>query len=394
MVNINGWIDSHVMDVLQAFGVELPGGDGDTLRSIASDWDSMATDLSNRVNLLNTRVSYTGTSDWSGSARQAFDQHWQQQAKTLDDFASNMHKAASGLRSYAAEIDQINESIIDICVQIAEMEVAGAVLSAFTGFLSDLVANTAVAAKVAKIVDLVAQFGRVADKLSEVLTELFELSEESAATLSKVLSALAKISGKALGDAGKSFAGNFVADTASMAANQALSGQHVNLGADLKDGAVEAGGSAAFAGLGGGLGAGSGAASKIGDFLSGNGGKVSSLTSGALGNMAGTGLDEYFHPNQQQAKSGSGVAEDLLTAGVTGAVGNARVDGKIDGLTEQGKFGGENLSEQGKRLDEAFKFSVGTADNTAVYNAGSGVESDLQNLQQEQQQLANQSPAQ
>jgi hypothetical protein len=51
------------------------------------------------------------------------------------------------------------------------------------------------------------------------------------------------------GQPGKSFAGNFMADTGSMMMNQALSGQKVDVAADAKDGAVEALGSAAFAGL-------------------------------------------------------------------------------------------------------------------------------------------------
>ncbi|WP_042385963.1 WXG100 family type VII secretion target [Streptacidiphilus melanogenes] len=393
-MSINGAIDGVVLKVLQAFGVELPGGDGDVLRSIASDWDGIATDLTNRVRALDGQVASTGPNEWSGPARQAFDQHWQQQVSTLDDFAANLHKVADGLRTYAGEIDSINLSIVDICVQIAEMEIAGAALSFFTGFLSDVVANTAVAARVAKIIDLVAQFTRAAEKVSEVLSELFELTEEGAATLTKVLTAFAKISGSALRSAGESFAGNFVADTGSMMMNQALSGQKVDVSADAKDGAVEAGGSAAFAGLTGGIAASPGVSGKVGDFLTGDGGKLSNLTNGALGNISGTGLDDYLHPNQQQGKDATGVTEDLVTAGVTGAYGNSRIDDKLNGLKEKGSFGGANLSEQGKRLDSAFAFSAGTGDNTAVYNAGSGVESDLQNLQQEQQKLAGEEPGQ
>ncbi|MEU6366488.1 hypothetical protein ABZ876_12255 [Streptomyces sp. NPDC046931] len=70
----------------------------------------------------------------------------------------------------------------------------------------------------------------------------------------------------------------------------------------------------------------------------------------------------------------------MATNAVTGAVGNAAADAHFHHMEEDGGFGGENLSDRGKLADAAYKDSFGTGLNTAVYAAGSGIESDFQNL--------------
>jgi hypothetical protein len=140
---------------------------------------------------------------------------------------------ADGLRVYATEVEGINEEIIDICVEIAEMEIAGAALSFFTGFLSDLVANTAVAERVAKIVDLVKLFTSAAEKVAALLERFTGLSAETVASLERVLTT------------------NFAADSGSLMLNQAVHGQPVTVGADLTAGSRAAAGTAAFTAVAG-----------------------------------------------------------------------------------------------------------------------------------------------
>ncbi|WP_328742380.1 WXG100 family type VII secretion target [Streptomyces caniferus] len=181
-MSINSWIDGKVLEILQAFGVELPSGDGETLRSIARSWDTMGTELTNTVRAVDSAISGVDKRGWHGRARDAFEKHWGEQKKVIEKVANNFHQVARGIRSYADEIDNINEEIIDICVEIAEMEIAGAVLSAFTGFLSDIAANTAVAERVAKIIDLVKLFTSAAEKVAGLLERFGSLSAESAAT--------------------------------------------------------------------------------------------------------------------------------------------------------------------------------------------------------------------
>ncbi|MEU9112144.1 hypothetical protein AB0D04_10185 [Streptomyces sp. NPDC048483] len=96
---------------------------------------------------------------------------------------------------------------------------------------------------------------------------------------------------------------------------------------------------------------------------------------GALGNIAGgltlDGLD---------GKDGETIAWDAGTNAVTGALGNAAGDARFRHLEDHAGLGGEHLSDRGKFADAAYKNSVGTGINTAVYEAGSGIESDLENL--------------
>jgi hypothetical protein len=49
-------------------------------------------------------------------------------------------------------------------------------------------------------------------------------------------------------------------------------------------------------------------------------------------------------------------------------------------MEEHGSPGGENLSGRGRLADSADKNTAGTGLNTAVYAAGSGIESAAQNL--------------
>jgi uncharacterized protein YukE len=369
-VSINSWIDGKVLDILQAFGVELPGGNGDTLRSIARAWDTMGNELTEVAHAIDVQIQGVDIQGWHGEARDAFEKHWAEQKRVIDDVAHNFHQVADGLRAYADEIDKINEEIIDICVEIAEMEIAGAALSFFTGFLSDLVANTAVATRVAKIVDLVKLFTSAAEKVAALLERFGALSEAGAARLAKV----AEFAAKFLKKGAESFATNFVADSGSMMLNQALNGQPITVGQDITTGSKEALGTAAFTAGGASLAEGAHLTGAVGKVLSGEG-RAGSAVNGALGNVSG-GLtaDVWNH------QDGATIGWDAATNALTGATGNAANDAHFHHMEENGSLGGENLSDRGKLADAAYKNSSGTGLNTAVYAAGSGIESDAQNL--------------
>ncbi|GAA2740517.1 WXG100 family type VII secretion target [Kitasatospora cinereorecta] len=373
-MSVNDWIDGKVLEILQAFGVELPGGDGDRLRSIAAAWDTMGDDLTAVARAIDSAVTATDERDWSGDARQAFEQHWQQQKQTVDQVAGNFHQVAQGLRAYADEIDTINKAIIDICVQIAEMEVAGFALSFVTAGISDLVANTAVAAKVAKVVDLVELFTTAAEKVAALLERFLGLAEETAATLGKVLTTVAKFGADFVKTTAESFVTNFVADTGSAVANQAVTGQQIDLGADAQNGALAAAGTAAFTGLGGAAARGAGLTGGFGRFLTGEG-LAGTAANGAAGNIAGGLVVDGAN-----GKDATTLWEDALTNAATGAAGNAQNHAVAGHLEEHGMLGGENRSDRAKLADRSFEDAFGTTLNTGVYAAGSGIESDLQQL--------------
>ncbi|GAB7028553.1 WXG100 family type VII secretion target [Streptomyces sp. NPDC021749] len=377
-MSINSWIDGKVLEILEAFGVELPGGDGGTLRSIAHGWDSMGTALTNTVRALDAAVDGVDKQGWHGAARDAFEKHWQDQKKTITDVAKNFHHVADGLRDFADEIDKINEEIIDICVQIAEMEVLGAALSVFTGFVSDLVANAAVAEKVAKIVNLVKLFTSAAEKVAALLERFAGLGAETAATLEKVLTAVARFSAKFLTKGAESFATNFVADSGSLMLNQALNGQPITVGEDFAAGGKAALGTAVFTAGGASLAQGAHLTGAFGKVLSGEG-RAGNAANGALGNIAG-GLTV----DGWDGKNGETIAWDAGTNAVTGALGNRAGDhflGKMEGH----HLGGEHVREEDRYKDAAYRNGFGTGLNTAIYEAGSGIESDAQNLAKEAQ---------
>jgi uncharacterized protein YukE len=371
-VSINDWIDGKVLEILQAAGVELPGGDGDTLRAIARSWDAMGTELTDVVRAMDSAIAGVDKQGWHGAARDAFEKHWGEQRKVVQDVAANFHRVADGLRSYADEIDGINKEIIDICVEIAEMEIAGVALSFFTGFISDLVANTAVAARVARIVDLVRLFTAAAERVTGLLERFSGLSAETVATLERMLTAVARVAATFAKTGLESFTTNFVADSGSIMVTQAVNGQPVTVGADLRNGALLAGGTAGFTAGAGAVGA--RLTGVAGDLLRGEG-LLGTAVNGAFGNVAGGLTADYA--NGQDAST---MGQDALTNAVAGAAGNAQNHGVNHALEEHGSLGGEHLSEQGRLADGAFKNTVGTTLNTGVYAAASGIEADIQDL--------------
>ncbi|KUN59747.1 hypothetical protein AQJ46_38595 [Streptomyces canus] len=371
-MSVNDWIDGKVLEILQASGVELPGGDGDTLRSIARSWDAMGTELTDVVRAVDSAIAGVDRQGWHGDARDAFERHWGEQKQVVREIADNFHHVADGLRSYADEIDGINKEIIDICVEIAEMEIAGVALSFFTGFLSDLVANTAVAERVARVVDLVRLFTAAAERVAGLLERFGAMSAETTGTLVRLASWLGRFGVKAT----ESLATNFVADSGSLMLNQAAHGQPATVGDDLENGGWAAFGTAAFtAGAGSVGGHLTGAA---GDLLRGEGLLGTSLN-GAAGNIAGG-----ITLDVANGSDASTIGQDALTNAATGALGNAQNHGVNHALEEHGSLGGEHLSDRGKLADGAFRNTVGTALNTGVYAAGSGIESDIQDLMKDE----------
>ncbi|MEY9843784.1 hypothetical protein ABH940_000848 [Streptacidiphilus sp. BW17] len=252
------------------------------------------------------------------------------------------------------------------------MEVGGAILSIFTAGIADLVANTAV---VAKVIDLVKLFTTAAEKVAKLLEDFFELSEETAATLAKVLGTVAKFSANFMKTGLESFVTNFAADTGSQIASQALTGQKVKWGSDATSGAWDAAGSAVFTARGAGIAEGAGMTGRIGQMLSGNG-LMGTTVNGAVGNIVGGVTMDVANGSNFNT-----IAADAATNAATGALGNAANDKIFGAMEDHGSLGGENLSDRGKLADAAFKDGFSTGLNTAIYTGGSGIESDMQNLE-------------
>ena len=299
-MNING----DVVKVLEAMGLPLPGGDGDTLRAIAQDWDDIAGSIDAQVKQLSQAVQAVGPDEWSGTACDAFHQHWQKQAQATETGVQNFHTVASSMRGYAGNIDSINEELVSICEQIVIATAAGALLTIVTAGLSDIASAIADSAEAARIVALIAKFTDLAeqvgvdiDRVAEVLGEIMENLKSLSETLK-------------LGDV----ASNVVADTGANVATQALSGQKVTWGADLANGTLDAVGTVGGGAL-------LGKAGLTGATLDGASNFVGGVFQSEAGGLAGVpGDTAYQLPTSGKALSTDGQnLEGALFDGLGGA---------------------------------------------------------------------------
>ncbi|HEX4787633.1 MAG TPA: WXG100 family type VII secretion target [Actinospica sp.] len=345
-MNING----DVVKVLEAMGLPLPGGDGDTLRAIAQDWDNLADSVDDRLRQLSRSVQAVGRDEWSGDACDAFHRHWQKQAQATTTGVQNFHTVASSLRSYAGDIDSINEELVSICEQIIIATAAGALLSIVTAGLSDIASAIADSAEAARITALIARFAELAeqvgvdiDRVAEVLGDIME----NLKSLSENLK---------LGD----LASNFVADSGANIATQALSGQKVTLGADFANGALDAGGTVAG-------GAALGRAGLTGAALDGAANFVGGVFQSEAGGLTGVqGDTAYELPTSGQALSTDGQnLEGALFDGLGGAMAHGAenptatsgqlftITDTLGNLTDGAETSGTSLKQTLASLDGA-----------------------------------------
>lgn len=322
-------INADVVKVLEAMGLPLPGGDGDTLRSIAQDWDNLADAIGRQVDELDSAVQTVGPSEWAGDAADAFHRYWKQQTDAARKGVQNFHAVATSMRGYAKNIDSINEELVSICEQIVIATAAGALLTVVTAGLSDLASAIADSAEAARIAALIAKFADLAEqvgvdigKVSEVLGELMEDLKSLAETLK-------------LGDV----ASNVVADTTANVASQALSGQKVTWGADLENGVLDGVGTVAGSAVLGKVAPGLMTAADGSSTALGDG--VGNLVGGVFQSEAGGLLGVQGDSAYQLPTSGSALAtdgENLEGALFDGLGGAAAHGAKYPTATSSGVF--------------------------------------------------------
>jgi WXG100 family type VII secretion target len=304
--NVNG----DIMKVLDMLGLPMPGGNGGVLRSIAQDWNTMAAAVEGQVDALNQAVAAVGPDEWSGSAADSFHQHWQTQSAEVAKGLANFKQVAASLDSYADTVDSINEEILSIAEQILAASVAGALLTVVTAGISDAVAAAADAAEAARIAALIARFTELAEQVGVDIDRMVEVVGEVLSKIKSMLEALKTMLetvdstkyGKMALTVGKDLASNFVADSGANISSQYLSGQKVTLGADLENGALDAAGTVATAGV---LGR---AAPKLGSMatagLANVGGGIFQSEAGGLTGVSG---DTEF----QNPFTGAGLSADV-----------------------------------------------------------------------------------
>jgi WXG100 family type VII secretion target len=324
-VNING----DVVKVLEALDLPLPGGDGDTLRTIAQSWDDMATAIDGQLKQLDSAVGFVDSNSWSGDARNAFNQHWQTQSEAVQTGVANFHEVAKTLRTYAGNIDEVNEELVGICEQIAIATAAGAILTVVTAGLSDIASAVADTAEALRITSLIARFGGLAERVGTFIDRAGEIVSDLIERLKALLESLKERRG---GKFAVNLASNFVADSAANFGSQALSGQHITVGADLENGALDAFGTVVAQGpLSKISGLGSAEKKPLLAGLANVGGGIFQSEAGGLMNASGdTAFADPF--------TGAGLAADLANLEDAAADGLGGASAAHDGVARNGQI--------------------------------------------------------
>ncbi|MEZ0068577.1 WXG100 family type VII secretion target [Streptacidiphilus sp. MAP12-20] len=353
-MNINGAIAGKVAQVLSLLDLPWPGGDPAALRRFAGEWRTMAGELTGTADHLDASVRSVVGPSWRGSAADAFSAHWQQQHHAMQQSAQNFQLVAKELDAYADQAEQIIEAIVEIALEIAEFELAGAFLTFVTAGISDLVAAAASGERALKIVQLIDKFITLAKRAEKVVTELIEKVRK--------LGLIPRIMVDTLKNTAMNLTGTQLTNV--------LSGKGLVNGSDVQ--------TAALAGVGAaGL---SGGASKLGDALFSSRGtdaaasKINALLQGdgtaqniAMGGLTSAGGSAFA--DVAQGKDGRTTIADSLTGGVTGAAG-AGLAGtlKVDPLQSSGRHA--KTSE----LDPYVPVGQEVGANGVVYGAGGALE--------------------
>ncbi len=356
MVDVN----QKIVDGLEKIGLPWPGGNSQTLETIAGDWDTLADALSSSAQYLDSAVDAITSQQWSGDAHDAFVEQWKNQSAQIQSAVTNFHKVADGMRQYAGQIESINEEIVSIVEQILAATAIGAVLTVLTAGISDAVSAAADAAEVARIVALIARFTEWAERIGQTLKDALGVTEDVAEVLGKLAETVGKMT--------KTFTTNFIADTGSTMISQGLSGQTVTAGADFKNGALDAAGTSFTDGL----------LSNVPGVKTVLSGEASPILNGALGNMGGAMFEDGVNDMESPGSiSTTQWVEDLVTSGATGLVGSAI--GK--GIANRGRPAAD-AGADGDDADDGSGEEGGDGESLAAATTDAGDEGgiELQNL--------------
>ncbi|REK91229.1 WXG100 family type VII secretion target [Streptomyces inhibens] len=360
-MSLNSFLVDKITPVLEMLDIPWPGGDPETLRDLAARWHTFGQDLHQTAEHLNGKVNAVVGDTWKGAAADSFKKHWQQQYKALQDTSKNFAEVRKELDAYADEAEAILKEIVEIALEIAEMELAGALLTVVTAGISDVVATAASGARAMKIISLVEKFAALAKRA--------EIAVQKLVGDSRVLKHLVKGLTKLLGDALKNTAMNYAGTVGTKLATGNPS-EGFGLGwQDLQNAAVAGTVAAAPGALGKGVSsvgrhAAPSTLDKVlnGDGLTGGAERAQKIVSGALGSAGGTAVAEQFDPNA------STVGADSVTSGITGGLGAHRAM----------RFPGAGAHESVRpHLKNGYEIGA----NGAVYAGGGMVEGTVNNGQ-------------
>ncbi|MEU1854079.1 WXG100 family type VII secretion target [Streptomyces sp. NPDC019990] len=161
--------ESIAEEVVEA-GLEIvsPGGRPEELRQAAKAWRKLKSDVAGPDGILRTldkNVAATVGETWRGPAAEAFNKHWDEFRKAVEQATEDYDEIAKGLDEAADAIEECNEEIHAIYAEIGISVGVGVALSFVTfGF-----GGAAAAANAAR---LAAQAVRIAGRLGGILRRI------------------------------------------------------------------------------------------------------------------------------------------------------------------------------------------------------------------------------
>lgn len=303
--------DESVTEEIVEAGFEIisPGGRPDELRQAAKAWRKMKSDLAGPdgiLQALDKDVANTVGHSWRGPAAEAFEAHWSEFRKAVEQAVDQYNEIACGLDEAADAIEECNNEIHAIYAEIGISIGVGVALS----FVSFGFGGAAAAANATR---LAAQAVRLAGRLGEVLRRI--------GAAFRTLRTLAQTH-KFLTNVGINAIGNFAGSLGSAALEGGITA------AELRDAAWQSS-LGALAGTGPGLAVAGKVAGHVGEGL--GGAVASGAAGGATGNVVG-GLvvDGVRMGTGDIPVSGDGFEEmgyDALANAIGGTAGGAAAGG-------------------------------------------------------------------
>ncbi|MFG2098163.1 WXG100 family type VII secretion target [Streptomyces sp. NPDC048612] len=331
--------DESVAEEIVELGIEIvhPGGRPDELREAAKQWRHLKSEADRIFGALDKQVNAAVGNSWRGEAADAFQEHWNQCKKAVDQVTVNFDEAAEGLEKAAKSIEEVNEEIEDIYIEIGISVGVSIGMSFLTLGVSAAVGTARVAMLAKRALDAAGKLGRMLRLIARTYRGIKGARYLRPQMVQSGIKAM------------EGFAVNTASGTAGGVATSLLSGKGPEWGTNL------------MGGLGGAsVGAGAG---KVATAL-GRGDFVSGAVGGAAGGVTGDYLDSV---RKGEDLNGRQTAITAVTGGAAGGVGGSLrgFDREMDRMARDIKMENRTPANHEANMDTAWGTVVPIAGGVA-----------------------------
>lgn len=342
--------ESVAEEVYEA-GIELvnPGGRPDILKDAAKGWRQLAEDVEGLFKALDAEVNNTVGETWRGPAAEAFQQHFRELKKTIDEVTPDFEKAADGLDEAAENIAKVNEEITEIYLEIG-ISIGVSVAMSFVTVGFSAAAGAARAAQLAaRAIQAAGRLGQALQRIAQIFRAIYT-SQRFMGAGKLALDGLANWAGGTAGgvatsllsgkgpELGTNMVGGFTGATLGTAVG-------TGVGAVMKPGVVSDFASGAAGGAVGGFSGDYLDSVRKGEDFDPKAASVSAITGGGAGGAGGVsvGMRSAFTPHQTDAQA---LRADVATNSVVPIPGGVIANDSKDSLNPEEPDGDEGKAEQ------------------------------------------------